>query len=192
MADARIGHGWRRRRRLSHGPVSTRPIGTKPPFRPPHWARWCAMASIPTRTLARTTCASPTPATTTTAAMTSPATAIWPTRPILGRSRIGSARSSACRRSIGAEWSGCTSTGSTTAPTCGSTAGRWPRPKRWPACFAASTSMSLRSVSPGASNALAVRIHPLDFPGDPVREQLGGLYGSYRPDAAATARSSAT
>ena len=30
-------------------------------------------------------------------------------------------------------------------------------------------------------NALAVRIHPLDFPGDPFHEQLEGFHGSYRP-----------
>ena len=37
-------------------------------------------------------------------------------------------------------------------------------------------------VSPEGPNALAVRIHPLDFPGDPVHEQLGGLHGAFRPD----------
>ena len=32
------------------------------------------------------------------------------------------------------------------------------------------------------ANAIAVRIHPLDFPGDPVDEQLGGLMGIYGPN----------
>ncbi len=36
-------------------------------------------------------------------------------------------------------------------------------------------------VNQDGPNALAVRIHPLDFPGDPCREQLGGFHGSYRP-----------
>ena len=31
-------------------------------------------------------------------------------------------------------------------------------------------------------NAVAVRIHPLDFPGDPMHEQLGGPPGSYGPN----------
>ena len=33
-----------------------------------------------------------------------------------------------------------------------------------------------------AANALAIRIHPLDFPGDPVDEQLGGIKGTYGPN----------
>ena len=36
-------------------------------------------------------------------------------------------------------------------------------------------------VSLTGTNAVAVGVHPLDFPGDPFREQLGGFYGSYRP-----------
>ena len=36
-------------------------------------------------------------------------------------------------------------------------------------------------VSEGESNAVALRVHPLDFPGDPSQEQLGGFDGSYRP-----------
>ena len=32
------------------------------------------------------------------------------------------------------------------------------------------------------ANAIAVRIHPLDFPGDPVDEQLGGVMGIYGPN----------
>jgi hypothetical protein len=37
-------------------------------------------------------------------------------------------------------------------------------------------------VRPKGTNVLAVRIHPLDFPGDPSREQLGGLSGGFRPN----------
>jgi hypothetical protein len=36
-------------------------------------------------------------------------------------------------------------------------------------------------VSPEETNALAVRIHPLDFPGDRLREQLEGFPGSFGP-----------
>jgi exo-1,4-beta-D-glucosaminidase len=36
-------------------------------------------------------------------------------------------------------------------------------------------------VSGTEANAVAVRVHPLDFPGDPFHEQLGGFDGSYRP-----------
>ncbi len=36
-----------------------------------------------------------------------------------------------------------------------------------------------RQIKPGHSNAVAVRIHPLDFPGDPLQEQLGGLAGGF-------------
>ncbi len=32
----------------------------------------------------------------------------------------------------------------------------------------------------GETNTLAIRIHPLDVPGDPVEEQLGGVYGAVR------------
>ena len=32
------------------------------------------------------------------------------------------------------------------------------------------------------TNVLAVRVHPLDFPGDPSGEQLGGLSGGFRPN----------
>ena len=32
------------------------------------------------------------------------------------------------------------------------------------------------------ANAIAVRIHPLDHPGDPIDEQLGGIKGTYGPD----------
>ncbi len=34
----------------------------------------------------------------------------------------------------------------------------------------------------GAANTLAIRIHPLDVPGDPVEEQLGGVYGPLGPN----------
>ena len=37
-------------------------------------------------------------------------------------------------------------------------------------------------LNPQGPNVLAVRIHPLDFPGDPFHEQLDGYHGSYRPD----------
>jgi hypothetical protein len=36
-------------------------------------------------------------------------------------------------------------------------------------------------VSGGGTNALAVRIHPLDFPGDRLYEQLDGFPGEYAP-----------
>ena len=36
-------------------------------------------------------------------------------------------------------------------------------------------------LSETGTNAVAVRIHPVDFPGDPSQEQLGGFEGSYRP-----------
>ena len=36
-------------------------------------------------------------------------------------------------------------------------------------------------LNPQGPNALAVRIHPLDIPGDPFHEQLDGFHGSYRP-----------
>ncbi len=35
----------------------------------------------------------------------------------------------------------------------------------------------------GATNTLAIRIHQLDVPGDPVLEQLGGVYGAVGPNA---------
>ena len=35
----------------------------------------------------------------------------------------------------------------------------------------------------GATNTLAIRIHPLDTPGDPVEEQLGGIYGHLGPNS---------
>ena len=37
-------------------------------------------------------------------------------------------------------------------------------------------------VQMGKSNALAIRIHPLDHPGDPVHEQLGGINGGLGPN----------
>jgi len=37
-------------------------------------------------------------------------------------------------------------------------------------------------VNPGGKNALAISIHPLDFPGDPVYEQIEGLKGSLGPN----------
>jgi exo-1,4-beta-D-glucosaminidase len=39
-----------------------------------------------------------------------------------------------------------------------------------------------RIVRPGATNVLAIRVHQLDYPGDPVYEQLDGLAGSFGPD----------
>ena len=39
-----------------------------------------------------------------------------------------------------------------------------------------------RWVRPGGANALAIRIHPLDHPGDPVHEQLDGLPGGFGPN----------
>jgi exo-1,4-beta-D-glucosaminidase len=39
-----------------------------------------------------------------------------------------------------------------------------------------------RLLSRDKPNALAVRVHPLDFPGDPVAEQLGGLMGDFGPN----------
>lgn len=39
-----------------------------------------------------------------------------------------------------------------------------------------------RLVATGGTNALAVRIHPLDTPGDPVHEQVGGLAGGFGPN----------
>ena len=53
---------------------------------------------------------------------------------------------------------------------------------RWSACSADSASTCRRSVSAEGPNALAVRIHPLDFPGDPIHEQLDGPPGSYGPN----------
>lgn len=38
------------------------------------------------------------------------------------------------------------------------------------------------AVHRDAANAIAVRIHPLDFPGDPIDEQLGGINGGYGPN----------
>lgn len=37
-------------------------------------------------------------------------------------------------------------------------------------------------IQPGKPNALAIRIHPLDHPGDPVHEQLGGISGGLGPN----------
>ena len=34
-------------------------------------------------------------------------------------------------------------------------------------------------VRQGGTNALAIRIHPLDFPGDPFHEQIGGVAGGF-------------
>jgi exo-1,4-beta-D-glucosaminidase len=39
-----------------------------------------------------------------------------------------------------------------------------------------------RMVRPGATNVLAIRIHQLDYPGDPIYEQLDGLNGSFGPN----------
>ena len=37
-------------------------------------------------------------------------------------------------------------------------------------------------VRKGRTNALAIRIHPLDFPGDPFHEQIGGVAGGFGPN----------
>jgi hypothetical protein len=37
-------------------------------------------------------------------------------------------------------------------------------------------------LSPNATNALAVLVYPLDYPGDPAHEQLDGLTGSFGPN----------
>ena len=44
----------------------------------------------------------------------------------------------------------------------------------------------------GAMNTLAIRIHQLDVPGDPVEEQLGGVYGHRWDPTPATERFSIT
>ena len=95
-----------------------------------------------------------------------------PDKANLEPSRIGFARNSACR-GYAARWSGCTWTGSTIAPTYGSTGATWPMRNRWSGCFAVSASTFV-VPPPTGLNALAVCIHPLDFPGDPVHEQLEG------------------
>ena len=59
---------------------------------------------------------------------------------------------------IAAEWSGCTWTGSTIGPTCGSTAGRLPMQNPLSACFSGSASMSRSSSAPRAQRA--GRVHP--------------------------------
>jgi len=39
-----------------------------------------------------------------------------------------------------------------------------------------------KTANVGGVNTLAVRIHPLDFPGDPLFEQLDGLHGAFGPN----------
>ena len=39
-----------------------------------------------------------------------------------------------------------------------------------------------RQIKTGATNALAIRVYPVDLPGDPVHEQLGGINGDLGPN----------
>jgi hypothetical protein len=40
-----------------------------------------------------------------------------------------------------------------------------------------------RAAQPGKNNTVAIAIHPLDHPGDPVEEQLGSLKGGFGPNS---------